>query len=115
MDGLQEVLYLGTTGYLKINDWINCPDQILLNSKGVSQIVDTDCRDSHTEDYIWPNSAGLWPQVKHAIEQIKNNKIASEVHKPEHTILLNELINRVIKEAGFDVVETPKGQNFKKI
>ena len=55
------------------------------------------------------------PQVKHAIDCINNNKIASEIHKPEDTILLTELIRQVIKEAGFDVVDTPTGTNFKTV
>ena len=60
LDRLQQVLYLGTKGHIKINDWINCPDSIEVNVNGVTQIVDTDVRDKQTEDYIWPNSAGLW-------------------------------------------------------
>lgn len=55
------------------------------------------------------------PQVKHAIDCINQNKIASEIHTPEHTILLTELIREVIKEAGFDVIQTPTGQDFKTV
>jgi len=109
-DNLQEVRYIGTKGYIKINDHINCPRSIEVNGN----LVDVNVKDKETR-YNWPNSYGLCYQFQEARKCIMESKLTSDIHSAEHTLLLTETIRKVIAEVGAEVIETPIEFDFKSV
>lgn len=104
---MQHLTYIGTRGYLRINDWLSCPKSFEVNGK----VIEMNVEDGQT-GYHWKNSYGLAFQVAHAIECINNGQITSDVHRPEDTLLRIETQRRMIKQAGYDVVPTPITYDF---
>ena len=83
---------------IQINDCINCPKAIEVNGR----IIDTNVKDKQT-GYNWPNSYGLCYQFEEARKCIMNNKLTSDLHTAENSILLTDTIAKVISEVGSEV------------
>lgn len=96
---MNQVLYVGTKGYVKISDFINNPSEIEVNGK----IIDTSSDDGQTDKYNWDKSHGLRYQIEEVRRCLMENKLTSDLHGPEQSLLLIETITKLMDDVGYNV------------
>lgn len=107
---VNHVLYVGSKGYIKLPAPINGPIYVELNGRKIN----TDFRDKQT-DYNHMHSAGLRFQAEEMRQRMMKGEVTSEVMPPEHSIMLSELTNEVLKQLGIKFPPTDRSYDFKQI